>query len=647
MIQPTPSTIAECTTCLTPTIRPSLFERYRSFLLSFNTFVTIANGVLLVAGAVASLGFQSSLLANVLWIAATLVGGSPIFLLALRGLLKKDLTAGVMVSVAMIGALLIGEFSAAALVAFMMMFGEMLENFTIARADAAIKQLASLIPAQVTLLQDGQPTAIPIEQVRIGDVLRVHNGERIPVDGVVSLGQAAVDESTITGESVPVDKKAGDSVFAGTMNTSGTLQVRTQKVGRDTTLGTIVKLVEEAQKTQAPVQRLANRYAQYLAPITFGIAVLVYLLTGQLVRSITVLVVVCPCALVLATPTALVAAIGNAARSNAIVKTGASMETLAKVDVVAFDKTGTLTMGRPRAADVVALDTRAPNDILGLAASVEMFSEHPLGRAIVEEATARSVPIPQLQSADVLTGFGVRAVDDGREIVVGSRALLQSVGIVVSPECSARIGELEADGRTVIPVVVDRRIIGLIALSDVLRPQAAGVMTALKAAGVKKTVLISGDNPAAVRSVATQLGVDEYHAQVLPDQKLDIIKSMQAQGFRVAYVGDGVNDAPALAVADVGVAMGVAGTDIAIETADVALMTDDMENLPHLLSLSQETLHTVRANVAFSMSMNMLALLLSAFGIIGPAVGAMMHELSALPVLAYSARLVAYKYRAR
>ncbi len=351
-----------------PRPQSSFWQRYRSFFLSTSVLVTIANAILLVAGFVASGVFHAPLVANILWIASALIGGSPIFLLAARGIVKGDLTAGVMVSVAMIAAVLIGEYSAAALVAFMMMFGEMLENFTMARANNALRELARLIPADVTLLRDGREQVVPVEQVRIGDVLLVRNGQRIPVDGTVTAGQAAVDQATITGESLPVDKQTGDEVFAGTINTAGTLQIQAQKIGRDTTLGTIVKLVEEAQRTQAPVQRVANQYAQVLVPITFAIAILVYLLTGELVRSVTVLVVVCPCALVLATPTALAAAIGNAARHNAIVKSGASMEALGKVQVVAFDKTGTLTVGQPRVTEIVPLNGLDTGAVLTYAA---------------------------------------------------------------------------------------------------------------------------------------------------------------------------------------------------------------------------------------------------------------------------------------
>jgi len=623
--------------------QPSFFARYRSFLLSTNTLATIANGLLLLLGVIISVGFRNLPLANIFYIASTLAGGFPVFILAANGIMKRDLTAGVMVSVAMIAALIIGEYSAAAMVAFMMMFGEMLENFTIARADDALKELASLIPSQVTLLRNGRETIIPVEQVQIGDILLVRNGERVPVDGEVTSGQAAVDEAAITGESIPVDKESGDSVFAGTINTAGTLEIQAQKLGSDTTLGTIVKLVKEAQKTQAPAQRIANRYAQYLVPVTFTIAILVYLVTGELVRSVTVLVVVCPCALVLATPTALVAAIGNAARNNVVVKTGAHMESLGKVDVIAFDKTGTLTVGKPQVVDVIALNDMTPDEVLSFAASAERASEHPLGRAIVQAATARGLSIPEAQDPHILTGLGVQAECAGRQIVVGSRTLLESVGIELDSNQRVRISEMEARGHTVIPIAADQHVTGLLALADVARPEAAETIRALKLAGVQRTVMLSGDNSAVVEAVAAQLGVDETHAQMLPDEKLDLIRSMQAKGLCVAYVGDGVNDAPALAAADIGIAMGATGTDIALETADIAMMRDDMDSLPHLLALSREALKTIRVSVIFSMSMNLLSLILSMLGIIGPVVGAIMHEASALPVLAYSARLVRYK----
>jgi heavy metal translocating P-type ATPase len=639
------TSVEQCPTCRPPDRKLHFFQRYRGFFLSTNTLITIVNGLLLLAGFITSLLIEDRLPSDLLYIASALIGGSPIFLLAIRGIMKLDLTAGVMVSVALIAALAIGEYSAAALVAFMMMFGEMLENFAVARSDDALKELAGLIPAQVTLLLEGEEQVVPIQQVQEGDTLLVRNGERIPVDGTVREGQAAVDESAITGESIPVDKVAGDSVFAGTINTAGTLVVEAEKLSGDTTLGTIVKLVEDAQKTQAPVQRVANQYARILVPITFVFAIVVYLVTGELVRSVTVLVVVCPCALVLATPTALVAAIGNAARNNVVIKTGAHMEKLGKVDVVAFDKTGTLTEGRPEVVHVAALDSVSEDEVLVHAAAAERVSEHPLGRAIVASAEARGLSIPPVDQTQVMTGFGVQAQMDGARIVVGNRMLLQSLGIGLTSEQDTQLNSLEAEGHTVIPVAVNSRVVGLISLADAVRPAASKTIQDLKAEGIKKTVMISGDNQETVQAVARRLGVDEYHGQMLPDEKLDLIGQMQANGMSVAYVGDGVNDAPALAVADIGIAMGVAGTDLAIETADVALMRDDMERLPYLVALSREALRTIRISVIFSMSMNVLSVVLGTLGIIGPALGAVMHEVSALPVLVYSARLVSFKYK--
>jgi len=633
----------QCESCLVGNYQPSFFEKYREFLFSFSTLVTIANGFLLLAGAITGSFFSNTTLANIFYIAATLVAGFPILLTSIRGVMEGDLTADLMVSVAMVGALLIGEYSAAALVVFMLMLGELLEDATVARADNALKALASLIPAKVTLLQPTGPAVVPVDQVRVGDVLMVRNGERIPVDGVITSGQAAVDEATITGESIPVDKQVGDTVFAGTLNTAGVIELEAQKLGRDTTLGTVIKLVEEAQKTQAPVQRLANRYAQYLVPVVFAISALTYFLTGESARAVTVLVVVCPCALVLATPTALVAAIGNAARHHVIVKDGAHMERLGNVDVVAFDKTGTVTEGHPEVVEVIALDTVPPDAILRFAASAESVSEHPLGRAIVDAADAKALEVLQSTDAQVFTGLGVQVTVEGRQVVVGNRAFLDSAGIALDEAQESRMVAEEMRGRTVVPVAVDQQLVGLIALADSVRSEARGALQALKAAGVQKTVLISGDNRPTVEAVAEQLGVDAFYAQTLPDQKLDLIKEMQAEGLQVAYVGDGVNDAPALATADIGIAMGVTGTDVAIEAADIALMRDDMQNLPFLMDLSVETLRTIKICVIFSMSVNLLSLFLSTNGVIGPAFGALMHEFSALPVLAYSARLVSYR----
>jgi heavy metal translocating P-type ATPase len=631
-----------CASCaVTP---PGFFERYRGFLLSPGTLITAANALLLLAGFVATLAGRPQL-GSWLYLASALIGGAPIFKLAAGNILRSfDLTAGVMVSIAMIAAIIIGEYSAAALVAFMMLVGEMLENLTMARADNALKELASLVPDTVTLRRDGQDVEVPIQAVRPGDVVLVRPGGRIPVDGRVRSGNAAVDQAAITGESMPLDKGPGDGVFAGTLATGGALEIEIDKVGRETTLGYMLRLVEEVRSTHAPVQRVANRYAQYLTPLALAISAVTYLFTGDITRSITVLVVICPCALVLATPTAIVAAIGNAARRGILAKHGTAMEQIGRVDVVAFDKTGTLTLGEPHLGEVVSLNGFDNRELLALAASAERSSEHPLARAIVAAARGDGLEPVAPSGLRSVPGYGIQAQVEGQDVIIGER-MLALASVPLDSFVEARMRELAADGATVIPVAVDRTVAGILVVADTVRPESKAAVERLKRLGVKETVLISGDQDLVAAKVGQALGVDRVHSQVLPQDKLALIRDIQAKGLRVAFVGDGVNDAPALAAADVGIAMGAIGTAVAMETADVVLLTDAIERVPELIDLSRACLGTIRNNVIFSMIMNVLAVVLSVFGLIGPVVGAAMHELSALPVVANSARLIGRKPR--
>ena len=626
-----------CTTCgVTP---PGFFQRYRGFLTAPGTLIAAGNALLLALGFVASLWGEPGA-ARWLYLASALVGGAPIFKLAATHIVRDfDLTAGVMVSIAMIAALIVGEYSAAALVAFMMLVGEMLEDFTVARADRALDELEQLVPPTVTLRHDDRDETVPLAAVRRGDRVLVRPGGRVPVDGIVRDGDAAVDASAITGESIPVDVAPGDRVYAGTLCTSGALEIEVESVGEGTALGEMIELVKNARGTQAPVQRVANRYAQYLTPLAIGIAVVTYLVTRDVTRSITVLIVICPCSLVLATPTALAAAIGNAARHGVLVKHGPAMEQVGRVDVVAFDKTGTLTLGEARVHETVSLNGIAPGDLLALAASAERPSEHPLGKAIVAAARARGLAVPVPASFQALPGHGVRATVDGRQVAIGARMLEQD-DVLLSDAARERIAELEAGGHTVVPVAVEGALAGLIAISDTPRPASRQAIADLKALGIGRTVLISGDNRAAAAAIGRALGVDEVYGETLPQDKLAFIRHAQAEGHRVAFVGDGVNDAPALAAADVGIAMGSIGTAVAMETADIVLLSDRLERLPYLIGLSRLGLGTIRNNVVFSMSMNVLSLLLGVLGLIGPVVGAIMHEASALPVVANSARLI-------
>ncbi len=636
------SVLQNCPDCRVQ--KQTFFSRYRDFLLSRDTLLTFANALLLIAGFIVGTILRQPETGKWLYLASALIGGTPLFIFAARQIIiKHDITAGVMASVAMIAAIIVGEYSAAALVVFMMSVGEWLENFTVARADNALKDLARLIPSTVTVRRDGVEIVVPIEQIKLEEIVLVHAGERFGVDGEVVRGTGCVNQSAITGESIPVDKKIGDPVFAGTMNDMGVLEIKVTCLGENTTLGQIVKLVKDAQSSQAPVQRVANQYARILVPVTFAIAILVYILSGDVLRSITVLVVVCPCALVLATPTAVVAAIGNAAKKGILVKAGSSIESVGKVDVVALDKTGTLTLGKPILQEVISLNGMDGDAILALAGSVERFSEHPIGKAIVEACKIKKISLEDPKDFSVLPGFGVTATTTKGSLVIGTRSLLMENGYSWTEKLENKIQDLEKSGQIVIPIGLNGSVTGLISLVDEPRPEARKAVAELKKMGIKEVIMITGDNPYSAERIAKEMGIDRFYSQVLPQEKLKIIRDLQGEGHKVLFAGDGVNDAPALAAADVGVAMGMGGTDVALETAEIGLMADEIERLPQIIGLSRQALKVIRANVIFSMSINVIAVFLGSFGLIGPVIGAIIHEGSSVPVLANSARLVNYK----
>jgi Cd2+/Zn2+-exporting ATPase len=624
------------------TTPPGFFTKYREFLLSPGIITAAVNMVFLAVGFVLEFSGHKQL-ADVSFLISAVVGGYPVFRMAVTNVLRDfDMTAGVMVSVAMVAALIVGEYSAMALVAFMMIIGEALEDFTRERADQALKELNELVPSMVTVRLEGEDVEVPISQVRVGDLVLVRPGGRIPVDGPLVEGDASVDQSAITGESIPVDKAVGDQVFAGTLLSSGALTVRVVGVGSGTKLGQMIHLVEEAQSTQAPVQRIANKYANYFAPVAIFIAGVTYLVTGEILRGVTMLVAVCPCSLVLATPTAIVASIGNTAKNGVLVKHGTAMEQIGKVDVVAFDKTGTVTFGEPKVTQIVTFNGYGEDEMLALTASVERNSEHPLGKAIINEAKIRELGLSSVEDFESVPGHGVQASVDGRKVAVGER-MLAKMGVVLGKEESDLIESMKASGFTVIPVSVDGRLAGLINVEDTVREESATAISNLKKLGIVKTILITGDSKAIGERVGSELGVSEIHAEVLPERKLEIIRELQAQGHRVAFIGDGVNDAPALAVADVGIAMGSIGTAVAMETADVVLLTDDIGQVPYLIELSQATLSTIRWNIAISMTVVIGTVVVSALGLIGPFIGAIMHEVAAIPVIANAARLISRK----
>ena len=621
-------------------------RRYRDFLLAPGTMFTLVSLLLLIlAILVTPDGVINSAHANTwLYLASALVGSVYIWWSAIQGIRERDFTADIPVSLATAAAIIIGQYSAAAVVAVLLLLGGMLEEFVSARAGNALDELSKLLPDRVTIRRDGEDLVVPLEEVQSGDLVLVRSGDRISVDGTISMGTASVNQSAITGESLSVEKQVGDLVYAGTLNEVGALEVRATSVGTETTLGQIRRMVEEAQQQKAPIERILNRYAKFYTPVALILGALVWWWSGDILRAITILIVFCPCVMVLATPTALVASIGNAALRGSLVKKGATIEAMAKVTAVAFDKTGTLTYGQPRLTAVQPLGQMAETELLRLAAIAEKLSEHPLGRAIVQVALTRELDVPDPEEFTVLPGLGVRArIDDG-EVVIGRSRLLSDQGIPVEGDVVVRERNLAAVGRTVILVAHDRRVVGMLVLEDTLRSEAGQVITRLKKLGIR-TVLVTGDNTVTAERIAGELGISEVYAEVLPAQKVEIVKQLQAQGFNVAFVGDGVNDGPALAAANVGVAMGLGGTDVAIETAEIALLSDDLTKLPHLSSLSRQAMQAIKQNLIFSLSVLAIAVGLAIPGILLPVTGALLHELSSIPVIANSARLIGIKER--
>jgi Cd2+/Zn2+-exporting ATPase len=634
-----------CVTCVRGGQR--FVGRYRNFLASPGTLFTLASLLLLIAATIQTPdGLVNSEHARTwLYLAAALAGSVYIWWSAIQGIRECDFTADIPVSFATAAALIIGQYSAAAVVAVLLLLGGMLEEFVSARAGNALDSLAKLLPDRVTIRREGEDRVVALSEVQSDDLVLIRSGDRIPVDGTVELGTASVNQSAITGESLPVEKQVGDLVYAGTLNEVGALEVRATRVGTETTLGQIRRMVEEAQEQKAPIERILNRYAKFYTPAALILGALVWWWSGDILRAITILIVFCPCVMVLATPTALVASIGNAALRGSLVKKGATVEAMAKVTAVAFDKTGTLTFGQPKLTTIQSLGEITENEVLRLAAIAEKLSEHPLGRAVVQAALARELTVPDPTAFTVLPGLGVRArIEDG-EVVIGRPRLISEQGIPVDADVLARTKNLAAVGRTVILVVHNNQIIGMLVLEDTLRPQASSVITRLKKLGIR-TILVTGDNTVTAERIAGELGISEVHAEVLPAQKVEIVKQLQAQGWSVAFVGDGVNDGPALATANVGVAMGLGGTDVAIETAEIALLSDDLTKLPHLLSLSRQAMRAIKQNLIFSLSVLAIAVGLAIPGILAPVTGALLHELSSIPVIANSARLIGIKERA-
>lgn len=582
--------------------------------------------------------------AAALMLAAAVVAGAGIVRSAVAALRVKTIGIDLLVATAAIGATLLGNFWEAAAVTFLFALGHALEDATLAKTRSALGDLVATAPETAVVLEaDGTQRTVAAHEVPAGATVLVKAGARVPVDGVVLTGTGAVDEASITGESLPAEKSDGDDVYAGTVATAGLLHVQARGVGADTTLARIIHRVEEAQEARARTQQFMDRFSRWYTPAIMVLALVTGLITRDVPLALTLLVIGCPGALVISIPVAIVAGIGRGAKDGVLIKGGEFLERSAKVDAVAVDKTGTLTSGTPELTDVVALEDGREDEVLGWAARLEAASDHPLAAPIVAAGRDRGLLSGAMATdVDVVLGRGLTGTVEGRTVAVGNVALLRESG--ADADRTARVeavaAELAAAGRTPMAVAVDDVPVGVLAVADTVRPEAAGMIRELHRIGVREVVMLTGDQPGVAHAVARQVGVDEVRAALLPEDKLEAIAAMQARGRVVAMVGDGINDAPALATADIGVAMGAAGSGVAIETADIALMGDRLELLPQALGLARRTVGVMRQNIAVSL-VTVAALLAGVFaGGVTMSIGMLVHEASVLLVIANAMRLL-------
>ena len=579
---------------------------------------------------------------DIAWLAIILCG-VPIVLEAIIGLVTSfDIKADVLVSIALIASVCIGEDFAAGEVAFIMQIGALLEELTVAKARAGIEKLVHLTPQTARVLKNERETIIPAEKVQVGDILRVLPGESIPVDGIIVSGQTSIDQAVMTGESLPVDKAAGDEVSSGTVNQFGAFEMKATKVGEVSSIQRMIRLVQSADAGKAKIVTMADRWATWIVVIALSAAILTLAISGQIIRAVTILVVFCPCALVLATPTAIMAAIGNATKHGFLVREGDALERLAKVKIIAFDKTGTLTYGTPKVIKVNSVSSAySEEEVYLLAASAEKLSEHPLGKAIVSSYKREyEKPLIAEEKFAMLPGRGVSAVLNEKRIVAGNKELLSEQGIEVG-SCEEITGFLE-QGCTVIYLAADDEYIGYIVLSDTLREESTDVIDRLMRLSIRP-VLLTGDNENAAKEIAGRLHISEVYAGCLPEDKLKYIDKYQQNENFVCMIGDGINDAPALKKSMVGIAMGGIGSDIAVDAADIVLVDDEVKELPHLMSLSKRMMTTIRLNLIFSMSLNFIAIILAIAGILNPVVGALVHNAGSVLVIINSALLLKWR----
>lgn len=619
-------------------------EKAEEFLSSIP--MTIIGGIFLGISLVCML-MGIELPVNPAWV-PIIISGIPILYGALTALFcEKTISSELLVSTAIVASVAIGEIFAAGEIAFIMAIGEILEDITVNRAKKGISQLIKLSPQQgrKIIKENGKTTEkiVPIEEIYKDDILRVLPGEMIPVDGKIIFGNSSVDQSIMTGESLPIDKTIGDEVFCGTVNCDGSIDIIATKIGEDSSLQKLIRMVKEAEENKAPMQRIVDKWAGWLVPAALIIAIAAYFITSDIIRAVTVLVVFCPCALALATPTSIMAAVGQAAKNGVLIKSGEALEKMGKVNCIAFDKTGTLTFGKLKISDIITTSSVTENELLKLACSSEKRSEHPLGKAIVEHGKKQNVEFLEMEDFKMIPGKGIAAKIENNEIYCGNSRFLQEQRIILDENIESILENLRKQGKVSILVGKNRECIGIIALSDTIRPTAKEMVVKLKNMGTR-VVLLTGDHKQTADYFAEEVGIENVYSELLPAEKVTYIKKLEEDGNKVCMIGDGVNDAPALKTADVGVSMASMGTDIAVEASDIALMGDNIEKIPYLKKLSTATIKTIKFNITASMVINLAAIILSVMGLLNPITGALVHNVGSVLVVLNAALLYDRKF---
>ena len=616
------------------------FAKYQE--VAILSIVPVTVGVLiLVSWALTYWGIGPYFLSAGLGLVATLFGGFQRFIAGFKDVYNRKITVNVFVTVALIATVAVGEFLSAAIIVFIMAVAGAFESYTLDKNRSSIRNLLDLTPKTATIRRQGQEVAVTASEVQAGDVAVVRPGERIPVDGVVKAGASSVNQAPITGESMPVEKFTGSEVFSGTLNETGRLEIMATKTGEDTTLARIVHLVENAQETKAPIQNIADRFTVWFLPTVLVLAVIGFFTSGDIKVAVSILLVACPCAFAIATPTAVTAGISNMARRAVLIKGGIFFELAGKLDRLLVDKTGTFTLGRPKVVEIVAFDGMPEDDVLRLAAIAEKYSEHPLARAVMALSNERGIAASEPDGFRAEVGMGVTAVWNNKEIFVGKDKYLQVNDIPIPEIIAQTVSDQTQQGRTAMLVANDMRPVGLIAIADEVRPETPRVISSLKKDfGIEKITMITGDNHRVAKAIAAQIGVDDFQAELLPEQKQELVRGLQSEGHLVGMIGDGINDAPALALADIGFAMGTAGTDVAIETADVTLMNDDLSRVAEFVWMSQKVLRRIKLNIFFSIIYNVVGLFLASLGMLTPVMAVIFQEAGCITVVFSSTLLL-------